>query len=495
MVHQLDELLEGLDVSGLSNNPDIRNMSLDSREIQPGGLFVALKGGQIDARQFIPEVMASGAAAVLVDSDEQVGESPAFAGMQNIIVVKSLRSVLSNIAARFFDHPSEKLKVIGITGTNGKTTIAWYMAQVLDSLGLPAGIIGTLGAGVVKATEGSGVALDSIGLTTPDAVQLQKRLAQMYEAGMQVVCMEVSSHALELGRITGVVFDTVVFSNISQDHLDFHQTMARYAAAKMRLFEGWGFKHAIVNEDDELGRKITNRLGNRAFSYGIEHGKLRARDIKLAAQGVDFSVVNSAETHLLHTRLIGRFNVYNLLAVIGTGLVFGFTLRALVKAIKKCHPVPGRMERVNDQPGQPVVVVDYAHTPDALEKALIACRGHCPGTLAVVFGCGGDRDKAKRPQMGGIAQRLADEVFISDDNPRSEQPAAIIRDIQRGMTEPAWVLHDRAQAIFAAIAQAQTQDWVLVAGKGHETRQVYADHIVEFDDRVQARAALERLAA
>jgi UDP-N-acetylmuramoyl-L-alanyl-D-glutamate--2,6-diaminopimelate ligase len=291
------------------------------------------------------------------------------------------------------------------------------------------------------------------------------------------------------------VFDTVVFSNISQDHLDFHQTMARYAAAKMRLFEGRGFKHAIVNEDDELGRKITNRLGNRTFSYGIEHGKLRARDIELAARGLDFSVVNSAETLLLHTRLIGRFNVYNLLAVIATGLVFGFTLRALVKAIKKCLPVPGRMERVNDQPGQPVVVVDYAHTPDALEKALIACRGHCPGTLAVVFGCGGDRDKAKRPQMGRIAQRLADEVFISDDNPRGEQPAAIIRDIQRGMTEPAWVLHDRAQAIFAAIAQAQTQDWVLVAGKGHETRQVYADHIVEFDDRVQARAALERLAA
>ncbi len=495
MEHQLDDLLKGLDVSGLSTNPNIRNMSLDSRDILPGGLFVALKGAQIDARKFIPEVMASGAAAVLVDSDERGGELPELSGMQNIITVKYLRTELSNIAARFFNHPSNKLRVIGITGTNGKTTIAWYMAQVFDSLGLLAGMIGTLGAGAVNSADGPGMVLDSIGLTTPDAVQLQKRLAQMHEAGIQVVCMEVSSHALELGRVTGVAFDTVVFSNISQDHLDFHQTMAQYEAAKMRLFEGEDFKHAIVNEDDELGCKITDKLGNRVFTYGIEHGKLRAQDIVLAAKGLNFSIVYSDEAVLLHSSMIGRFNVYNLLAVIGTGLAFGFTLQALVKALKECLPVPGRMERVNDQPGQPVVVVDYAHTPDALEKALTACRGHCSGTLAVVFGCGGDRDKAKRPQMGRIAQRLADEVFISDDNPRGEQPAAIIRDIQRGMTEPAWVLHDRAQAIFAAISQAQAQDWVLVAGKGHETRQVYADHIVEFDDRVQARAALERLAA
>lgn len=493
--HRLNDLLDGLDVSGLSTNPEIRNMSLDSREILPGGLFVALKGEQVDARIFIPAVMASGAAAVLIDADEYASDVGALDPVQNVIQVKNLRQVLSRIAAQFYNHPSNKLKVIGITGTNGKTTIAWYLAQVLDSVGMPAGLMGTLGAGPVKTPYETGILLDSTGLTTPDAVQVQKHLAQMLETGKEVVCMEVSSHGLELGRIAEVVFDTVVFSNISQDHLDFHQTMAHYAAAKMRLFEGGDFKRAVINEDDELGRKITQKLGNRSYTYGINRGQLRALDIELTPHGLRFSISDSRETLALNTSLIGQFNVYNMLAVLGAGLAMGFGLEELAEALELCSPVPGRMERIDNQPGQPVIVVDYAHTPDALEKALMACRGHCRGSLSVVFGCGGDRDKSKRPEMGRIAQRLADEVFITDDNPRGEQPAAIITDIKRGMTEPAWVLHDRAQAIFAAIRQAQAEDWVLIAGKGHETKQAYADRVIDFDDRAQAMAALERIAA
>ena len=495
ITHHLDDLLEGLDVSGLSNNPEIREISVDSREVLPGGLFIALKGGKVDARAFIPSVIQSGAAAVLIDAAEQADDAAEFQPVQNVIQVRNLRQVLSKIAARFYDHPSKKLKVIGITGTNGKTTIAWYLAQVLDVLGLPAAMMGTLGAGAVKHAQGSAISLDSTGLTTPDAVQVQKRLAQMLEAGIQVVCMEVSSHGLELGRISEVVFDTVVFSNISQDHLDFHQTMEQYAAAKMRLFEGGDFNRAVINEDDELGRKIINKLGARSYSYGITAGKLRALDVTLAPRGLKFSVSVKGETLVLNTSLIGQFNVYNMLAVLGAGMVMGYSLQVLAQALESCEPVPGRMERVDVQQGQPVILVDYAHTPDALEKALMACRGHCRGSLAVVFGCGGDRDKAKRPKMGSIAQSLADEVFITDDNPRGEQASAIVRDIKRGMSEPAWVLHDRAQAIFAAIAQAKEEDWVLIAGKGHEATQRYADRIVEFDDCAQARSALERIAA
>jgi len=494
-VHHLDDLLQGLDVSGLSNNPEIRDMTLDSREVLPGDLFVALKGEKVDARVFIPSVIEAGAAAVLTDAEEQAQGMRDALRVQNVIQVRNLRQVLSKIAGRFYNHPSKKLKVVGITGTNGKTTIAWYLAQVLDTLGLPAAMMGTLGAGPVKSPGQSTITLDSTGLTTPDAVQVQKRLAKMLEAGIQVVCMEVSSHALELGRISEVVFDTVVFSNISQDHLDFHQNMAQYAAAKMRLFEGDDFNRAVVNEDDELGRKIARKLGAKNYGYGVDAGKLRALDITLGPRGLKFSVAVKGETLVLNTSLIGQFNVYNMLAVLGVGLAMGYTLVALAEALELCSPVPGRMERVDAGPGQPVILVDYAHTPDALEKALIACRGHCQGSLTVVFGCGGDRDKAKRPKMGKIAQHLADDVFITDDNPRSEQASAIISDIKRGMTEPAWVLHDRAQAIYAAIAQAQVEDWVLIAGKGHEATQRYADHIVEFNDCAQAKSALERVAA
>ena len=493
--HYLNELLEGLDVSGRSTNPEISNIALDNRKIRPGGLFVALKGERIDARSFIAQVMEKGAVAVLVDDQDKPSLDETNYNAQNVINVKNLCSSLSTIAARFYNQPSHKLKVIGITGTNGKTTIAWYLAQMLDALGMPAGLMGTLGAGPINTPGDTGHALGATGLTTPDALQVQKCLAEMLEARLEVVCLEVSSHGLELGRIAAVKFDTTVYSNLSQDHLDFHQNMTQYAAAKMRLFEDYEFTQSVVNSDDELGRKIAGRLGDQSLTYGIQSGDLRALDIRLAPHGLQFTVVNQNQEIVLNTDLIGEFNVYNLLAVLGTGMAMGFALGEMAKALERCHSVPGRMERLDNQAEQPVVVVDYAHTPDALDKALMACRGHCAGSLAVVFGCGGERDKAKRPEMGRVAQRIADEVFIADDNPRGELPAAIVDDIKRGMSEPAWVLHDRAQAIHAAVAQAQGNDWVLIAGKGHETKQVYADRVIDFDDRVVARQALGRLAA
>ena len=491
--HELDHLLLGLEVSGLSTNPVISNISLDSREILAGGLFIALKGERVDARTFIPAVLKGGAAAVLVDAYEQVSDASEHGQRPNVVEVKNLRAALSEIAARFYNRPSENLKVIGITGTNGKTTIAWYLAQVLDRLGMAAGIMGTLGAGPVNTN--INIKLDSTGLTTPDAVQVQKRLAQMLNAGIEVVCMEVSSHGLELGRVTAVAFDLVVFSNISQDHLDFHQTMPQYAAAKMRLFERGDFSHAIINYDDELGRKIIQTLGDRARSYGIDGGDLRASDIALSSRGLSLKIIEADETLSFSSSLIGEFNVYNLLAVMGAGRAMGYGLNQIATVLELCTPVPGRMERIEGQHNSAIVVVDYAHTPDALDKALSACRSHCTGSLTVVFGCGGDRDKAKRPQMGRIAEQMADNVFITDDNPRSEPPAAIIADIKRGMSGAAWVLHDRAQAIAAAISQAEGRDWVLIAGKGHETTQTYASRMLDFDDRVQARSALERIAA
>jgi UDP-N-acetylmuramoyl-L-alanyl-D-glutamate--2,6-diaminopimelate ligase len=484
----LEELITGLQVSGATSNPQIDNISLDSREIRPGGLFVALKGEKVDARDLILEAMQQDAVAVLVDKGDEPALAGKLSGLTNVLQLENLRTELSRIGARFYAKPSDKLKVVGITGTNGKTTIAWYLAQMLEILGVSTGVMGTLGAGPVNA-------LESTGLTTPDALRVQKRLAEMVHAGLDVVCMEISSHGLTLGRVNKVEFDTVVYTNLSQDHLDFHRTMEAYAGVKKSLFSEYEYRHSVVNSDDSLGLEIADYIGEDCLSYGIDRGRMRAQDIRLRPRGLQFTVSHEGEEAVLSTALIGKFNVYNLLAVLGVARKMGYSLVESAAALAKCHAVPGRMERIDTQTGDPVVVVDYAHTPDALDKALLACREHCGGKLSLVFGCGGDRDREKRPEMGRIAERHADEIFITDDNPRSEQPGAIVADIQRGLSSAVWVLHDRALAIRAALTQACAEDWVLIAGKGHETTQSYADRIVDFDDRVSARQTLSRRAA
>jgi len=484
----LSKLLTGLKVGRPVPDVQVSGVVMDSREIQPGDVFVALKGEHVDARGLIDEARAAGAVAVLLDGCDLRGVEQRLLAYDAVLPVDNLPGMLSLIGGRFYRNPSHHLTLIGITGTNGKTTICYYLAQMLERLGRTSALIGTLGAGRIDA-------LLSTGMTTPDALGMQKYLAEMLAEGVEVVCMEVSSHALELGRVAALQFDYMVFSNISQDHLDFHASMAAYRQAKSRLFSEYEYKTAIINLDDDLGRALDHSCAPRSLSYGIEAGALRAQSVELDAQGLSMVLQYSGHSVVLPTTLIGAFNAYNLLAVVGVGLAMQLQLKDIADTLQSCRPAPGRMQRVDRRDGQPVVVVDFAHTPDALDKALQACQSHCEGELSVIFGCGGDRDKAKRPQMGKIAETGAQTVLISDDNPRTENPGAIVNDIVSGMSEPAWVIHDRRQAIRAAIAIANENDWILIAGKGHETQQVYADRIIELNDYQIAAECLQELAA
>ncbi len=487
-VISLEELLAGLQVDRVVPDVVLSGITADSRDVKAGDVFIALKGLQYDARDFAPEALQAGAVAVLVDANDLDSLNQNIAALPGLLPVNDLEQSLSRIAGRFYGHPSEHLTLIGVTGTNGKTTISYYLAQMLDKLGKSAAIIGTLGAGRVSD-------IRSTGMTTPDAVKTQRLLAEMLESGVEVVCMEVSSHALVLGRVASLNFDYLLYSNISQDHLDFHQSMQAYAEVKKSLFRDFHFKRAIINMDDVLGAEIIEMLADKAISYGIADGDLRAQQVNLDANGVGFELSWQGSGVLLNTDLIGEFNALNLLAVAGCGLAMGYSLAEVACALLACQSVPGRMERIEVQAEQPVVVVDYAHTPDALDKALKACQSHCKGSLAVVFGCGGDRDKGKRSKMGRIAEHRADQVFITDDNPRGESPAEIVVDIVNGMHRPAWVLHDRKQAIDVAVKNAGPRDWVLIAGKGHESSQVYADHVIDVNDRELATQAIQGVAA
>lgn len=484
----LKTLLAGLPADCMVPDVEVSGITTDSRDIKAGDMFIALKGLKFDARDFAVDALQAGAVVVLVDASDLDSLDQYIADLPELLVINELEKSLSHIAGRFYGHPSRHLTLIGVTGTNGKTTISYYLAQMLDKLGQSSAIIGTLGAGSVSD-------IKTTGMTTPDALRTQRLLAEMLEAGVEVVCMEVSSHALVLGRVAALNFDYLLYSNISQDHLDFHPSMQAYTEAKKSFFSDFSCTRAIVNADDALGVDIDNMLADKSLSYGITNGDLRALQVKLDANGLGFELRYQALGVLLNTDLIGEFNVLNILAVAGCGLAMGYNLPEVVAALPACQSVPGRMERIEVQSVQPVVVVDYAHTPDALDKALQACQSHCKGSLAVVFGCGGDRDKDKRSKMGRIAENRADKVFITDDNPRTESPAEIVVDIVNDMHRPAWVLHDRRQAINVAVKNSGPRDWVLIAGKGHESSQVYADHVINSNDRDIAEQALQEVAA
>lgn len=483
----LKELLDDIEIDRVVPDVEISGITTDSRDVKAGDVFIALKGLQFDARDFIASAIQAGAVAILVDANDFSSLDKKTADLPALFVVRSLEMSLSRIAGNFYGHPSKHLTLIGVTGTNGKTTISYYLAQMLNKLGQSTAIIGTLGAGRVSD-------IHTTGMTTPDAVRTQRLLAEMLESGVEVVCMEVSSHALVLGRVAALRFDYLLYSNISQDHLDFHQSMQAYAKAKKSFFSEFSFKRAIVNVDDSLGSDIVDMLAEKGLSYGIENGDVRALQVKLDMNGLAFTLAYQGHSVSLNTGLIGEFNVRNILSVAGCGLAMGYSLSDVASALPACQSVPGRMERVEVQAMQPVVVVDYAHTPDALDKALQACQSHCMGSLAVVFGCGGDRDKGKRPKMGRIAENRADMVFVTDDNPRSESPAQIVVDIVNGMQQSPWVLHDRRQAINVAVKNAGPRDWVLIAGKGHESIQVYADRVINLNDRELAEQALQGVA-
>ena len=491
----LRELLAGHADVGAAGDIVVRGLALDSRRVEAGDAFVALAGAHAHGITFAPAASARGAAAILSDTAGAATPRPVHASTPTLWI-DGLRDQLGAIAARFFGEPSQALTVLGVTGTNGKTSTVQLIAQALQRAGRPSATIGTLGAGLVGA-------LRAGERTTPDAIEVQGLFAQFRDEGATHVAMEVSSHALDQGRVNAVGFDVAVFTNLTRDHLDYHGTMDAYGAAKARLFAWPGLRAAIVNVDDAFGRELAASMRDdiTLLRYGIDNeaADVVARNVRAGASGLSFRLVTPWGEGDVATSLLGRFNVSNLLAVAASLGALGFDFAAIADAIAQLEPVAGRMSRLGGpgwNPGraaQPLVVVDYAHTPDALEQALTTLRAHCAGALVCVFGCGGERDAGKRPQMGAIAEALADRVVVTDDNPRGEDGGAIVAQILAGFAHPerARVERDRGAAIAFAVAQAHANDVVLIAGKGHEPYQEINGVRRPFDDIEVARAALE----
>lgn len=476
--------MENLVAALRSQLPGARGLSADSRKVGPGDLFLAMPGGMHDGRQHIQAAAAAGAAGVVWEARGY--EWPAGLDLPNWPVA-NLRDQAASLAAHWWGRPSEALAMIGVTGTNGKTSCSHWLADCLGRLGRPTAVIGTLGNGFPGALAGASH-------TTPDAVTLQGLLANYRAAGANGVAMEVSSHALDQGRVEGVEFDVAVLTNLSRDHLDYHGDMAAYARAKSRLFDWPGLGWAVLNQDDELGRQLYGQLAGRSverLGYGFAAGEIRGSDLHMSAEGLRFQVATPWGGGELATGLMGRFNADNLLACLAALLASGVALDDALAVLATVQPAPGRMQRVIGPAGTPTVVVDYAHTPDALEKALASLRPLAAGRLVCVFGCGGGRDKGKRPLMGGIAARLADQVVVTSDNPRNEVPAEIISQILAGMPAGVRVEEDRARAIAWAIAEARGGDVVLVAGKGHEEYQEIHGVRRPFSDVAEAAQALK----
>ncbi len=482
-----------------SQDPAITSIALDSRAVVPGSLFLACAGERQHGLDFVFQVLEQGAAAILCEPGGDWPQAQIDALATEIAVpllsLEGLGRQASSLAARFYGEPSQQMRVIGITGTNGKTSCSQFLAEALQA-SLPCGIVGTLGSGFPGA-------LQAGRHTTPEPVMLQSILAGLRDRGAQAVAMEVSSHALEQGRVAAVRFDCAVLTNLSRDHLDFHGDMERYAAAKRRLFEQPGLRCAVLNLDDPFGWELLERLpgGVRVVAYGLSRpdrplpGRIKdwiwGRAVDPTRQGMRIRLESSWGAGAFDSGLLGRFNAGNLLAVLAVLLEQGVPMVQALRRLSALPTVPGRMERFGGG-DRPLVVVDYAHTPDALEQAITALRPHCRGRLICLFGCGGERDRGKRPLMGALAQRLCDRVILTDDNPRNEEGDRIIADILAGMERPeaVQVQRNRAEAIGSAIAQARAGDLVLVSGKGHETTQQCGDLNHYFSDREQVQKAL-----
>ena len=491
MSARLHDLLEGIADTHAFGDLSVSGLTLDSRQVQPGMAFFALQGTQGHGIAFAAEAVRRGACVVLA-------EAPARADLSidvPVLWIDQLHAKVGEIAARFYGRPSAAMRVIGVTGTNGKTSTVQLVAQALTRLGHRAATIGTLGAGLHGALhEGE--------RTTPDAISVQALLADFRAAGVSDVAMEVSSHALQQGRVGAVQFEIAAFTNLTRDHLDYHGSMQAYGAAKALLFAMPGLRAAVLNVDDAFGRELAAKLpqGVHALRLSTDATDAHAADvhagaIETSATGLAFDLRTPWGRQRIRSALLGRFNATNLLTVIACLGALGEPFARIVDAVQALQPVNGRMSRLGGTDGEPLVVVDYAHTPDALEQALSAVRAHCAGRLLCVFGCGGERDVGKRPLMGAIAERLADVVIVTDDNPRGENGDAIVQAILAGMQRPqtASVQRDRAVAIGQAVAQARPGDVVLIAGKGHETYQEGAGGKRAFDDQAVARAALDQL--
>ncbi len=496
---KLSELLQGIIDVPAEMERVIHQPCLDSRKLEQGDLFLACAGHTIHGFEHIDNAIAAGATAVLWETDPDIDTLPfswrtSPSGLQvPLLAIPHLSAKVGVIADRFYGQPSRQLFVTGITGTNGKTSCSQFLAQIFSE-DKPCGVIGTLGNGVYGK-------LNSSAHTTPDALTCHAFMAEMLALGAGDIVMEVSSHALEQGRVNAVQFDCAVFTNLSRDHLDYHGDMQSYAEAKARLFGVAGLKFAVINNDDEYGRQLAKRIAppTQLIRYGLRPDfgpvDLLASDIHLSSDGMQFHVTTPWGEGQVSARLMGQFNVSNLLAVLSVLLLHGMALDEALTKLSMVKAVAGRMECLR-QAGKPVVVIDYAHTPDALEQVLSSLRQHCHGQLWCVFGCGGDRDKGKRPLMGEIADRLADVIVLTNDNPRSESPQAILNDIQTGLTgrSVCHIIEDRALAISHAINNAQTDDIVLIAGKGHEDYQLIGGQRLSFSDMAEARKHLGQVA-
>ncbi len=488
---RLEEILSGVRLKQ-AIAPDlaraeIQGLEYDSRRVGPGFLFFAFPGSRTDGQKFAQDAVARGAAAI---ASQNAGEREPPADLAaRWVQVEQGRQALSLAARNFYGKPDEQLGITGITGTNGKTTTAYLTDSVLRAAGNTTAMIGTieyhLAGRVLKAVN-----------TTPESLDLVRLFAELRQAGGTHATMEVSSHALALNRVYGLRFHTVVFTNLTRDHLDFHGTMEAYFAAKQTLFEGAGGsapRFAVLNRDDEYARRLRLNRTTEVLWYGLGHEpELRARHISSGFQGLKFDVQYRKLRFPVESPLIGKINVYNILAACGAGLSYGLAPETIAQGIKNLQRVPGRFERVDE--GQPfVVVVDYAHTDDALRNVIAVSRGLNPKRVITLFGCGGDRDRTKRPLMGQAAAEASDFVVLTSDNPRSEDPLAIMNDALVGIRRtdvPHVVEPDRAAAIARALNEAREGDIVILAGKGHETYQVLKDKTIDFDDRQVAREVL-----
>ncbi len=473
-----------------------RQLSSDSRRVAPGDAFVAWPGAAHDARRFVRDALRSGARACLVEA--QGASAFDWAGLDGVACVRDLKRQAGAIASAFLGEPSRQLTMLATTGTNGKTSTAWWTAQALAVLGRRCGVIGTLGSGVPPLRAGDTGTLSAPGLTTPDPIALHATLRSFVEQGLQVCALEASSIGVVEQRLNGVHLDTVMFTNLTQDHLDYHGSMQAYWEAKQQLFEWPGLKAAVVNIDDARGAVLAEQLRDQPIGLwtysACQPARLRAQNVSYREGGLCFDVLEGAACVQVSTSMIGDYNVSNLLAVIGALRSLDLPLADAAHACAHLTPVPGRMQRVPGADNTPAVVVDYAHTPDALEKVLLALqplahqRG---GRLWCVFGCGGNRDASKRALMGGVAARHAQEVIVTSDNPRDEEPAHIIEQIVAGFpARAATAIEDRGAAIAHAVAHSASADVILLAGKGHEDYQEIKGVKRAFSDLEHARRAL-----
>ena len=491
----LKDIISTLDVQQVQGdqNVSIQDITADSRAVKLNSLFIALDGATVDGHNYIDKAVAAGAVAVIVSKPVTVPDDVC------VITVSDTRQAMMVCVPYFFDYPANRMRMVGVTGTNGKTTTTHMIRHILKAQGHKVGVIGTVHIMIGDTSY-------PIHNPTPDVVDLQHILYQMVQENVEYCVMEVSSHALALGRVSGVEFDTAVFTNLTQDHLDFHKTFENYLAAKCKLFEQVSAsdqvkdnKGAVINIDDSYGHRVMEKTTAPTITYStLGKGTLNASDVHMSTKNSQYTVNYKGESYPVSMNTTGLFNVYNTLAAIGACLQEGISMEAIDTALKTFSSVPGRFELIEE--GQDfAVVVDYAHTPDGLQNILETAKAIKENRIIIVFGCGGDRDATKRPIMGRIAAEYGDKIYVTSDNPRTEDPVQIVKDVEVGVKEALRdgtsyeVIVDRREAINHAIHDAKAGDIVIIAGKGHENYQILKNETIHFDDREEARKALKEI--